>query len=137
MFCLIPFVGAAAGPDPASVLSTLAQDTTTILNKFNKDIALAAQTISQSSFTDAQIRTALAALYTTNPAINRCAYINGKGVITHVEPTSQKTLEATSITDQKQIQQLLKTGKPVLSGIYTVVIWNSSNHIVKKVIISR
>lgn len=68
-----------------------------------------------------EIRLLLRHLYETNPEIVNVSFIDKEAVIMYIHPDEYSYVEGEWIGDQKQVQRLHETKRPVLSGNFLAV----------------
>jgi hypothetical protein len=110
---------AAANPPP--LLAEAAQNLSVELNRLDDGLGRAAQKLGKSGLTGPEARGALSALCSKFSYAVDCAAVDMQGTMVTLEPAPFRRFEGKNIAGQEQVQRILKTGKPVLSGVFRAV----------------
>ncbi|MFP4498391.1 MAG: hypothetical protein ACLFQV_09300 [Vulcanimicrobiota bacterium] len=117
-FATINFAFAMDGKDALDKVRTKIQKE---FNELDESFTQATSLIKKSEINESCIRNALTLLCNANSFAIDCSFINKKGVMQYVEPSYFKRFEGTDISGQKQVQEVQKTKKPVLSDLFVSV----------------
>lgn len=107
-------------PDVCPELFLLRMKVQGQLDLMDRDLALAAYSVSQTGLTGEKARSILNKLATMEGVVDTCT-INSRGIMTTVEPGEFKEYEGSDISQQEQVERLQKTKAPVLSNAFTAV----------------
>ncbi len=110
---------AAANPPP--LLAEAAQNLSVELNRLDDGLSRAAQKLGKSGLTGPEAREALSALCSKFSYAVDCAAVDLQGTMVTLEPAPFRRFEGKNIAGQEQVQRILKTGQPVLSGVFRAV----------------
>lgn len=115
---LAPFAGAA---EPPPQLAEAGRQVAAEFARLDAALQRAAGRLSALGLTGPEARAVLAGLCAERPYAIDCAALDAKGVMVTVVPDAYRAFEGTDLHDQKQVQRLQQTGRPVLSTVFRSV----------------
>ncbi|MBP7764189.1 MAG: cache domain-containing protein [Syntrophaceae bacterium] len=119
------FCGAAsaafAATNPPPLLGEAAQNLSAELNRLDDGLGRAAKKLGKAGLTGPEAREALSALCSKFSYAVDCAAVDLQGTMVTLEPAPFRRFEGKNIAGQEQVKRILKTGQPVLSGVFRAV----------------
>lgn len=118
-FCAVtPALGAA---DAEPVLKTVQRTVTAELNRLDAGLKDAALRLGKSGLVGENARSALKKLCNEYSYAVDCAAVDLRGTMVTIEPSPFRKFEGTDISAQEHVKRMLKTGDPLLSGVFRAV----------------
>lgn len=119
-------IGMTIAPEPATdddarmVLLRLQAEISASLERLDGEQAEAAYDLGATGLDNLAAREILLKLSRTSPAIIDCTTVSPDGVILAAEPPEYHGAEGVNVSDQPSTMQILKSKRPVMSGLGTV-----------------
>ena len=107
--------------DLREVLNQLKEEAADVLEKLDRDLKQGAKSLSTAALTGDRARSVLKQIYGMNPYLIDCSTIDDRGTIQAIEPEGFSASEGADISAQQHWAKLVKTRKPVLSGMFRAV----------------
>ena len=108
-----------AGAPPA--LAAAKQSVTAELNRLDRGLSHAAETLGIAGLTGDKARLALRKLCGDFDYAVDCAAVDLQGRMVTLEPAPYRQFEGKDISAQEQVKRMIKTGKPVMSSVFRSV----------------
>ena len=112
---------AKAPPKLTLSLDRFARDLQSRLDRIDASLAESIEKSRPNIEKGGEIRKLLAAVYDNNPDVLDASFVDGKGILRQIEPGEYKNLENADISQRENVQAMLKTRKPVLSGGFRAI----------------
>lgn len=107
--------------DAPPVLAQARQQLATEFDRLDAELSKTAKRLGAAGLTGYEARSILAKFCADLDYAVDCAAIDLQGKMVTIEPAPYRQFEGKDISDQKQVKEILRNGKPVMSGVFRAV----------------